>query len=392
VKRLARRALLALAGLALADQAAQWTVLADGRLAGAHVAPHAPPLFTEEQVEEIALLRRDPTLAAPPGSSASLFDAELGWAPRPGSRGRRASYDEHGARRSLVPLADGPRPGLRRVVALGCSFTHGDEVGEGESWAALLSDEREDLEVANLGFGGYGLDQALLRWRRDGRPLAADEVWLGWMPGASLRVTTHLPLLANHWTRHVLFKPRFVLAGGELALRPSPTPDRASLLALYDDPARLLAALGPDDPWIARARGCYLPRGDVWWHRSALARIAMTARERGARDPSAWLAREESGLSALLVALVEATAREARLAGARFRLLLLPSRHDLAGPPYWEPTLTALRALGLEVIDLAPDLAAQGIANQPDAWMPGGHYAPRAHRLVADAIARRLGD
>ena len=33
-----------------------------------------------------------------------------------------------------------------------------------------------------------------------------------------------------------------------------------------------IAALGPDDPWIARARGAYQPRGAVWWHRSALAR------------------------------------------------------------------------------------------------------------------------
>ena len=390
MRRIVRRALLAGAALVLVDQVAQWTWLADGRVGGVRLAPHAPPLFTSAQEAELAALRHDLAGEGKPGTSSSLFDAELGWAPRPGRKGRLASYDEHGARRSAVPLEETPRPGLRRVVALGCSFTHGDEVAAGESWCALLSDERAGLEIANLGFGGYGLDQALLRWRRDGRALAPAEVWLGWMPGASLRLTTHLPLLANHWTQHILFKPRFALEGGELSLRPNPTPDRASVPALFEDPARLLAALGPDDPWIARARGAYQPRGAVWWHRSALARVVMTARERGNRDPRAWLAREESGLGSLVVALVEATSREAQLAGARFRLLVLPSRHDLEGPSYWAPVLAALRARGHEAIDLADDLRLAGVVQDDGAWMPAGHYAPRVHRLVAEAIARAL--
>src|SRR5690606_35535786 len=83
---------------------------------------------------------------------------------------------------------------------------------------------RDELEVANLAMGAYGLDQALLRLRRDGLHLAPDEIWLGWLPAASLRVGTLYRPAQRHWSGPTFFKPRFRLREGnalELVANPA---------------------------------------------------------------------------------------------------------------------------------------------------------------------------
>ena len=47
--------------------------------------------------------------------------------------------------------------------AFGDSMTHGDEVTDDEAWLHRLS-ERLGCNVQNFGVGGYGLDQAALRY------------------------------------------------------------------------------------------------------------------------------------------------------------------------------------------------------------------------------------
>src|SRR6185503_13692495 len=97
--------------LLAADQALQWTVLRDGDFAGRRVVPFDPPLFTAWQ------RKRARDVAALAGGDEALrarasFDPELGWCSRPaGAPG--------------IPPAK--TRGVRRVVAVGCSFTEGSE-------------------------------------------------------------------------------------------------------------------------------------------------------------------------------------------------------------------------------------------------------------------------
>lgn len=49
------------------------------------------------------------------------------------------------------------------VICIGDSFTHGDEVAFEASWPHKLA-ETTGLRVANLGVGGYGIDQAAMRY------------------------------------------------------------------------------------------------------------------------------------------------------------------------------------------------------------------------------------
>lgn len=84
-------------------------------------------------------------------------DPTLGW-PSPQSFGQE-KRDLSGARRSPAH----PQPGATCVSIYGDSFAWGDEVDDEHAWANLLSREI-GCRVANFGVGGYGLDQAYLRY------------------------------------------------------------------------------------------------------------------------------------------------------------------------------------------------------------------------------------
>jgi len=93
------------------------------------------------------------------------FDRRLGWVPEPGRNDRenlwhtQVTIDDQGLR------TNGPASLPRTaplVLALGDSFTFGDEVSDDESWPAAL--EREiQRSVVNAGVFAYGVDQAVLR-------------------------------------------------------------------------------------------------------------------------------------------------------------------------------------------------------------------------------------
>ena len=58
-----------------------------------------------------------------------------------------------------------------RIVCSGDSFTEGTGVAPEHTWCRRLAEMDHRFEVVNMGVGGYGLDQAYLRYRRDGNLL-----------------------------------------------------------------------------------------------------------------------------------------------------------------------------------------------------------------------------
>jgi hypothetical protein len=388
------RWLVVLAALLGADQVVQYTVLRDGKLGGHWVIPFDPPLFTDWQKERAADVAAIASGAA--GSEAlrasALFDAELGWCPRPGQQYGLYVHDGSGSRLQIAPLLAPSPPPVRRVVTVGCSFTEGAEVAGAETWSALLDARHEDLEVANLGVAGYGVDQAYLRYRRDGRVLEPDEVWLGFLPEATLRITAQFPPTCMHWAPMIDFKPIFVLGpGDEIELVPSPTKDYSAFQVLLADQSAFLAAVGRTDHWVQRTPSAFAPRGSSWMHWFASTRLWVSWRESGDRDSARYLRDPESDVYRLLRAIVLQFERDVREDGARFRMLVLPSRPDLLdargpdGPP-WELFLEDLTARGVECIDTTPALLAVGAAAETSFWMPLGHYTPEGNRVVADAL------
>jgi hypothetical protein len=387
-----RRLLLAALALLLADQVVQWTVLRDGWLRGRRIAPFDPPLFNAAQREAHERLAELAAGAARAGAPRNVrLDPELGWAPEPGFAAGAYRYDAAGARVGAGgPLPSARTPGVRRVVAVGCSFTHGDEVAGDQTWCSRLDAARADLELANLGVGGYGADQALLRLRRDGLPLQPDEAWFGLLPAAAPRVTTLYRPAERHQDPSVGFKPRFVLDGGALRLVPCPAPSAEAALRLLTD-QRAFAQACREDAWVARWPAAYAPQGSHPAHWFAASRLALTRLESGGRDGAEALRDPHGETRRLLAALVLELRDCARAAGAGFRLLLLPDREALraaaAGAPPWAGLLEELAAAGVAVTDLAPALAAAGALQDDALWQPGGHWGPALHAAAARALA-----
>lgn len=358
---------------------------------GRPVAPFDPPLFSPSQRAVLVQIEKE---LAGEKTRMGRFDAELGWCNKAESGFGEFRYDWSGARIGTSPLAREKRAGVRRVVAVGCSMTHGEEVGAEQSWCARTDALLDGVEIANLGVAAYGLDQALLRLRRDGWLLGPDEVWLGVLPQAALRVTTRFRPLLDHWSLDVAFKPRFVLGpGGELVLVPNPASTLDDVVHLLHDQRTFLAALG-DDPWVARARLAYLPRGSSWTHCSFVARVLTTVWERGGRELDACFDPDEE-FGKLYTAIVRAMARECSERHVVFRVILLPGEEDLRkrreGRAYWEVWCARLRDEGMNVVDLSPKLDPAG-SDLSRLFGAGGHYSPEASGIIALELSALLSE
>ncbi len=64
--------------------------------------------------------------------------------------------------------------GKTRIICSGDSFTLGVPVDNDSTWCQLLTKKNSRLEVVNLGEAGYGIGQAYLKYKRDGRVLDHD--------------------------------------------------------------------------------------------------------------------------------------------------------------------------------------------------------------------------
>lgn len=385
-----KKLLVFLLVLVALDQLILYTAFADGFFLGRWVAPFDPPLFTEAQEDYLQRIRVALANGDGPGE-ASLFDPELGWCPPKNHTEGLYEHDWAGCRVGSAPLTRTRAGDVKRVVTIGGSFTLGAEVAGPESWVARL-DEHEGIEFANLGVSGFGIDQALLRLRRDGAPLQPDEVWLGLMPSAIERITTQFPPISAHWSSVAAFKPLFLLdEAGVLELVPSPVQSFADYDRLLSDQAALFAALSDSDTWVRRCPPAFEPRGSSWSHWSAATRLALTWKESGGRDPAGFLA-DGHPVRDLTRALLAELERNAEELGATLRIVVVPARSDLEraradGSRYWAGLVQELVARGVPVLDASDALVAAGALEDDGFWMPGNHYSPSANAVVAEAVS-----
>ena len=182
--------------------AAAVLLLAEGALRVAFPPDH----FLDAHTDEFWQLRQ--TGQPLPEGADVEEDAELGWRMRRNYRAEGVRHNSQGNRGGAEVAAHAE--GLR-IVSIGDSFTYGLRLRDDETFSAILANEL-DAEVINLGVNGFGIDQAVLRWERDGLPLGPDVVLLGYFIHDFHR---------NAFTVGVRPKPRFVVAeDGGLELEP----------------------------------------------------------------------------------------------------------------------------------------------------------------------------
>ena len=297
-----------------------------------------------------------------PGS----YDPRFGFVPTPGV----ASENVWGTTVTITP--DGVRsngnpapPAGAPIVAVGDSFTYGDEVDDDETWPSEL-ERLLGRPVVNGGVFGYGFDQVALR----------AEALLERFPAADTLVVSLIPddVLRCEYAYRYAWKPYFDVEEGRLVLRNVPVPPPHQ-----GQPG--------ESPWR---------RGLRW---SLLADFVMRR-----LDPEGWLLPDSLRVHRQGVAvarlLVDRLADHAQRRG--HRLLLMLQWHPLWDGDPADPVLERAAERGIEVLRVEPLLrAAMGsergsahrffyIETESEGEIRVKHMNPAGNAQVARYLAERL--
>ncbi len=163
----------------------------------------------------------------------AIVDPVLGFVPKPGAfvtwSGVTVSIGANGVRGNGQPSPVRSRP---LVLAIGDSFTYGDQVADNQTWPADL-ERRLKTPVINAGVFGYGIGQSYLRAGQLTDILKPDLLLFGIIPEDVKRVELS--------TRMGAAKPVYDVQGERLTLQP---PDQAQALLASDTYALMRNFLG----------------------------------------------------------------------------------------------------------------------------------------------------
>lgn len=296
------------------------------------------------------------------------YDAELGWANRPGVHlpdlyggGTPFTTNAQGLRATEDHAAAAP-PGRYRAVLLGDSFTMGFGVGDDATYPAQMQGLCPTLQAINMGQGGYGLDQAYLWYRRDGAALNADLLVFAVIAHDFFR------MVDDHFIGYA--KPVLRDRGGTLSIENVPVPEVWQSRRLGRQAQAFVGSL-------ATARL-------VQW---GLGKLSGPPEDRFyGHVPDEVLA--AAGLA------FDDLAQRAQASGQRFVLVYLPTAEDLT---HEGPTREAAwmadyaRRTGVVFFNLMDEFSPLTAAQAGRLFRPiDGHYTPAGNRLVAEALLRRL--
>ena len=314
-----------------------------------------------------------------------IYDPDIGWIPQPSRNGNNV----HSFYATTTNVTFAPATNRLRVAIFGASYSAGYfETGWWRALEKTLNAAGVDAEVFNFGCGGYAMDQAFLRWRKQGAAFQPHIVLFGFTRQNCENNLNLLRMVADPDTGIPFMKPRFLLAHDELQLlnTPTPTPEQLpDLVAHFRD-------------WPLAAQEHHFVLEDFsWraWRHSALlalfeARVA-SARERKTGE-SFYEANGEAGQLALKIVRQFKTETEA--AGSSFYVVHLPAEADLrtfqATGNYAFADLFAAVQHSATVIqpELALLAAAQG--HSLSRYFSDGHYTNEFNPVLGQAVGEAL--
>ena len=147
------------------------------------------------------------------------YDFELGWIRKPntsnfefGAEGKtKWSINNVGARYN--PNFENMKSD---IVCFGDSFTFCRQVNDNETWEYYLS-KLENTNVKNFGVGNYGIDQSLLRLKRQFTKDSTEKVILAVVPDTISRIMSYWKHYYEYGNTFA-FKPKFTLQNNELII------------------------------------------------------------------------------------------------------------------------------------------------------------------------------
>lgn len=153
----------------------------------------------------------------PPSVNIGIYDKTKGWDLRPNLKqciiGNMIINTNSKGLRGIKEYSYDKPAGRKRIVMIGNSFTLGIDNNDDEIFPYFLDEMMPNIDVLNLGVGGYGHDQILLKLKEQGVKYYPDIVVLFFMP---------CDIHRNILTFHAYAKPRYALKNNKLILKNVP--------------------------------------------------------------------------------------------------------------------------------------------------------------------------
>lgn len=350
------------------------------------------PLVTEAHLDTL----KEWSLSS---ESYLIFDPVLGWSIRPNAVAEKEgiTYSSNSIGIRSLREYDLTKPeNVTRIAAFGPSFTFADEAPDHLTWAALMEQARPDLEVMNWGVGGYGTDQAFLRYQTQGIAYKPDIVLIGYEDNNRYRnVNTFRPFYKSE-TDLPLVKPIYTIEQNELTLVNSPFDQFDPFYdTLLNDPNHFLDLTCPQDYFCERQRYQSLPLD-----RAATFRFFRTLDDTLDLTPAPEIERPDP--EAITLRLLETFAGEVLSQESTPILILFPQQDKLLSDfekgksGHAHEFIPAIQAKGGHVIDLYQafvEAKQQQNLRYEDYFVhgaEGGHYTELGNTIAAQAILEYL--
>ncbi|UVT16055.1 MAG: hypothetical protein H8K04_00360 [Nitrospira sp.] len=302
-----------------------------------------------------------------------VYDDLMGWTIGPNRRNASGTYYSslEGIRAPHEGVSYVKSTEKTRIALVGDSYTFAEDVAFEDSWGYQLEKELgADFEVLNFGVGGYGVDQAYLRYEKDVRRWNPKIVILGFPSSNVERSMIFYHPLTSQWWDFPFSKPRFVLRDGKLQTLNVPPLTPQELFS-----RRSIAEV----PFLEYDRG-YRPA--EWQpsvlHWSYLARAVMTLFPPGTIEGPEV---SDAALISVNGAILRTFVQSVRSAGSIPIVQFFPqSEEEFAGRT--QMGLKVLQEAGIDYTDLTPCLKTIAPA---DRFAPKHytHYSVQSNTRVA---------
>lgn len=154
------------------------------------------------------------------------YDSELGWIRKPNTSSKEKNKNFF-SEWSINNKGSRTNPGFEDQNSLiscyGDSFTFCRQVNDDETWEHFLS-QANNSNVQNFGVGNYGIDQSLLRLKREFVNNPTKIVIIGVVPDTISRIMSYWKHYYEYGNTFA-FKPKFKLDNGKLILLPNKIDD-----------------------------------------------------------------------------------------------------------------------------------------------------------------------
>ena len=327
------------------------------------------------------------------GSSYEVYDPVLGSTVSPSRIDRTGFYlsSTEGLRspRAGMSFADlrtrhsavSETPASIRIALIGDSMTYGHEIRCEESWGhALEAQLQPHTQVLNFAIGAQGVNQTLLRYEKDVRPMKPRIVIIGVTSSMITRNNNIYPFLKDPEWGMPFARPRFVLTNDDVTAIRVPVPDAREIFST------LAIAELPDLHLDDYYRPYQWQRGGVWYllEKSYIFRFAYSL-----KPPSDDRAAERE-LNAMQVGQVvtQRLVREVLQDGAVPLVVYLPYKDEIAFSAESEAkdlprSARMLRNAGIKYFDPTACLMTMKVS---DAYMRESHYSPQASAHIARCL------